>query len=318
MATFEGINYSLRPNKNIERKVIAEALQLLQTPFRLSSYTYIGLGAIWFVDFILFHRTLGIHNMISMQMGVDQAKRAAYNRPFACVKVREGESTVLLPDLSFNEPVLIWLDYDSTLRGPVLKDLDILGGKLTSGDIVLFTVNADRRQIVQLAKGGKDFRDPKEMLAGLLQVPVATVPDDATEVQGLPRYMASTLFERLRSVVRHESGGELSFVEIFNYVYADQATMITFGGMVVNQEDSERLDQSGILDHPFVTGREQLEIGVPLLTSREKLAIDRLLPRKKPVTEAMLRKLGSGLDPGKVEAYRTFYRYYPTFGELVL
>jgi hypothetical protein len=105
---------------------------------------------------------------------------------------------------------------------------------------------------------------------------------------------------------------------MFNYLYADQATMLTFGGMAADEQDARRLRNSGIFDLTHVTGDAQLEIDVPLLTHREKLAIDRLLPRDRPVPHAALDRLQCGLSSSEVEAYRSFYRHYPAFAELVL
>lgn len=316
-ATFKKIDYSLRPNKNVERKLIAEALQKLQGQFNLPSYRYVGLGAIWFVDFVLFHRTLGIRDMISIQEGRAEARRAAYNRPFRFIQVVEGETTHVIDNLPpSRKPMLIWLDYDSTLSGPVRKDIDLVGGKLNSGDIVLFTVNANYRQIVRQGKGGAK-RDARDVLAELLEIPPETVPEHAVEVDGLPPFVAKTLFTRLGSVIRKESGNELRLVPLFNYLYSDQATMLTFGGMAADEQDATRLRTSGIFDLSYVTGEAQLKIDVPLLTHREKMEMDRLLPRDEPLPDAALDRLRCGLSASEVEAYRNFYRHYPTFAELV-
>lgn len=45
MHSFEAINYALRPNKNVERKMILELLQALRTAFSLGSHQYVGFGS---------------------------------------------------------------------------------------------------------------------------------------------------------------------------------------------------------------------------------------------------------------------------------
>ena len=66
--SFEKINYLLRPKKQIERKIIIEILQKIQKPLKIdiSKYCYIGMGSIYYYDYILFHKFLGISNMVSI------------------------------------------------------------------------------------------------------------------------------------------------------------------------------------------------------------------------------------------------------------
>ncbi len=317
-ASFTKIDYSVRPNKSVERKLIATALQHLRPEFDVPSYRYIGMGGIWFVDFVLFHRTLGVQDMISIQRGIPEARRASFNRPFRCVQVREGETTYVLQSLPLREKgVVIWLDYDSTLSGPVLDDMDILGQRLESGSVAVFTVNANYSQLNKRGKGNVE-RNKKEYLGSILDIPVSRIPDEAVEVDGFPAYLAGRLFDRMKSSVREASGGELSFVPLFNYLYSDNASMVTIGGMVANRKDRLRLEGSDVHKLPFVAGLDQFEIAVPLLTNKEKLAIDRLLPRSSRIPDATLDRIGCALTSNEVEAYRNFYGQYPTYAEFLL
>src|SRR5947208_3271845 len=86
------INYALRPAKSIERKMLTEAFGCLASFGRVSAYRYVGFGSPFFSDFILFHRTLGINNMISIEQDVDHRERFAFNRPFSCIQLEYGSS----------------------------------------------------------------------------------------------------------------------------------------------------------------------------------------------------------------------------------
>jgi hypothetical protein len=328
MATFKMVDYTLRPNKNVERKLILESLLVLQPEFNLSAYRYIGLGGIWFVDFVLFHRGLRIRDMISIQSGAADAARADFNRPFNCVEVREGVSSVVLPRLSLKDkPNLLWLDYDSVLKGPIKEDIGIVCESFKSGDLALFTVNADHRQLANQKEKGGILREKNEVLSELLEIPISRIPEDAIDADGFPPFVAGALFDRMKSATRTASGGDLRFVPLFNFLYADGSTMITIGGMFVNEVDAHRLTRSGILGrdlgsgerlHPFVTGVEQFTIQVPLLTHREKLAFDQVLPREDAVLGETLAKFRDWLEAEEIKAYRQFYRYYPAFTEMAL
>ncbi len=80
--SFKTINYSIRPNKNVERKLIIEFLSALEQKFHISNYRYIGFGSMWFTDFILMHKALQINDMISIEESKSNEKRAEFNKPF--------------------------------------------------------------------------------------------------------------------------------------------------------------------------------------------------------------------------------------------
>ena len=66
-ARYRRVDYSLRPAKHAERRMLAEVFRRLR-PFQpIEDYTYIGFGGLWFVDFALIHRMLGVHKMISIE-----------------------------------------------------------------------------------------------------------------------------------------------------------------------------------------------------------------------------------------------------------
>jgi hypothetical protein len=60
--SYEKINYSLRPAKSIERKMLCDAFRRLSAFGKVENYQYIGFGSTYFSDFSLFHKALGISN----------------------------------------------------------------------------------------------------------------------------------------------------------------------------------------------------------------------------------------------------------------
>ena len=60
MPSFDVVNYSLRPNKSIQRTIVFEAVSILQGWLRLENLLYIGFGSIWFTDFQLAHKFLRV------------------------------------------------------------------------------------------------------------------------------------------------------------------------------------------------------------------------------------------------------------------
>ena len=83
--TYEKINYSLRPAKSIERKMLGNAFRKLSDFGAVESYRYIGFGSTYFSDFILFHKALGIKHMISIERDRENEERFRFNCPFRCI-----------------------------------------------------------------------------------------------------------------------------------------------------------------------------------------------------------------------------------------
>src|SRR6266404_4405372 len=124
--SFEKFNYSLRPAKNIERKMFCEAFARLSRIAPLRSYRYIGFGATTFVDFSLFHQRLGITDMVSIEGFNDARQRVEFNRPYSCIKMKWGKSNEMLPTLEWKKRTIVWLDYDVRLNRDVLADLRLI------------------------------------------------------------------------------------------------------------------------------------------------------------------------------------------------
>ena len=106
------INYLIRPAKQVERKLIIEALQCLGKKYKIPNYTYVGMGSRYFVDFQMIHKLLGVKDMISFEMEEDKIKRFDFNLPYKFIDLQPGKSTAILPTIDWSKNLIIWLDYD--------------------------------------------------------------------------------------------------------------------------------------------------------------------------------------------------------------
>lgn len=324
MGSFEKINYKLRPNKNIERKLIIQLLEGLRPSFAVSQYRYIGMGSMWYVDHRLIHRRLDIQDMVSIER--ESVARAHFNCPFQCIRVEEGDTTPVLRDLDLEEkPVIVWLDHDSELNGPAIDDCQIVVESVPCGSVVMVTVNAHPGQLRGHHDEDNNELAKEEVLMSnweeYLRLPLSS---DAANHVGF----SDTVAEILINAARHqmvEAGRENEeFVPLMAFSYRDTSPMVTVGGMICNGETRERLRRCSPwdkLDYVLPIGDELsvYEIDVPPLTSKEKAELDQHLPRDEEFTEEYIEeKLPFALDEGRLEAYRRFYKEYPIFGELLM
>ena len=138
------VHYELRPAKQVERRMLVDALHLLSLGgFQIRDYQYTGLGSIYFIDFILFHKLLGIDDMLSVEYSEKIARRVRFNRPFDCVRVEIASIGDVIPTLSRDKRHIIWMDYDSVLLSRHLDDLRLASSHLAPGSIILVTLDVE-------------------------------------------------------------------------------------------------------------------------------------------------------------------------------
>ena len=320
MASSDSVNYATRPNKAVERRVVFEVLSVVSRALGLSSYRYIGLGAPWFVDFIMAHKILAISDMVSIEKDRVTASRAAFNRPYGCVKVIEGDSSSVLPELDLEErPILAWMDYDSGPEGPVLDDLATLFRRSSTGSVIVVTLNAHRGRLPTHDEEENEYQDFGDRMRGLFgELIPQRLPKDADQTSGYPRYLAAVLFRHMRrQMLTAGREGEV-LLSLFNIGYEDNAPMVTVGGVIAKKADAPALKEIVETDGncEVMDESNQLRVGVPPLTLKEKWGLDQLMPRDSVPTRSEMESIGFLLKPSQVDAYFRFYRYYPTFGEV--
>src|SRR5437867_59290 len=129
--------YNLRPAKQIERRMLIDALQILaEGGFKLREYQYTGMGSLYFVDFILFHKLLGIRDLVSVEMDKSLQKRVRFNCPFDLIDLKSAAIGDIIPSLDKNKKHLLWLDYDFRLSKTVVEDVAAASYQLSAGSIL--------------------------------------------------------------------------------------------------------------------------------------------------------------------------------------
>lgn len=150
------IDYSLRPAKFAERRMLCEAFSRLRPFCPLERYLYVGLGSIWFADHTLFHRALGIEEMISIESEKSHGPRFEFNRPYANIDIRLGTVARHLPGLDWRRRMILWLDYDDPLSLSILDDVRTVARLATSG--LMFAVSVQARAFYGKSDDDEDAR----------------------------------------------------------------------------------------------------------------------------------------------------------------
>ncbi len=311
--SYERINYSLRPAKSIERKMLCDTFRRLTEFGSVESYTYIGFGSTYFSDFSLFHKQLGIKNMISLEQDEQNKERFEFNRPFKCINIKFGPSNETLPTLRWDIRTITWLDYDGRLTASMLTDVEFVCQKVISGSMLIISVNA------QPDKPDKPDIDRVESLKE--RVGRDNVPEDIQDEHLAGWGTAKTYRRILTNVIRQTlneknggrpSGAKIAYKQVFNFHYADGAKMLTVGGLFYEEGQSNMVAKCNFESLEFVrTNEDAYRIDVPSLTYREIRHLEAQLPEDNECSELDI----SGIRKEDLNNYQKLYRYFPAFVE---
>jgi hypothetical protein len=140
--SYERVHYEFRPCKQVERRMLVAALQrLMEIGFPISEYQYTGMGSIYFIDFILLHRYLGIDKMLSVEHSRTISKRVEFNKPFDAVDIGLGDIADFIPSLSADRRHLLWLDYDAVIDSGIVDAVSLAAINLSPESVLLVTVD---------------------------------------------------------------------------------------------------------------------------------------------------------------------------------
>ncbi len=310
------INYDLRPAKNVERKMLSEAFRCLTSFGSMSSYRYIGFGSHFFSDFRLFHRSLGITQMISIEGNSEFERRCRFNCPYGCIRVVIGKAASVLPRLPWNKKTILWLDYDNRLDQEVLSDIKFACFKAVSGSMIVVTV--DTRVKPPEEEDNPDKR--LDWLEGCLheKVPVGIRNRDLAE-WGTAKVYRTIIDNEIRKTLSDRNGTlreerQIQYEQLFNFEYADSVKMLTTGGLLYEKREAPLLEKSGLKLLQFVrSGEDPYQIETPNLTFSEIRHLNKYLPK----TSAR-RLRDCPIPEVDVNRYSNVYRYFPSFIEAEL
>jgi hypothetical protein len=337
--SYENINYSLRPAKAIERKMLCDLFHRLSSFHQLSKYQYIGFGSTYFSDFSHFHKNLGLKNLTSIEKDTINERRFKFNIPYSCIDLKFGHSNEILPTLSLdNKPTILWLDYDYKLDTTVLEDIRTFISNAIESSVIVITVNAhpytdSKIRLDEL----KEFRLKKLIEnVGERKIPLST-NGSHLNMKGLAKVYRQIIEDEIKAILKSRNNGKLDdnpnklfYDQLVNFEYQDNAKMLTVGGIIYNGYLKENLEKSKIKQLDFYREAEvPFEIKVPSLTYREIYQLESLLPtginlengeiiNESGMIQDGIKNITEIIPLQDVLEYSEVYRYFPTFRESIV
>ncbi|HUM96818.1 MAG TPA: hypothetical protein PK275_03125 [Chitinophagaceae bacterium] len=321
----ELMNYLFRPAKNIERKMLCEAMNRLSVISDVKHYQYVGFGSVYFADFTLFHKQLGIQKLISIECEEDMETRVRFNQPYSCIDVMPGWSYEMLPEVDWgSSKSILWLDYTETLKGYMFKDMATFFQRALSGSMFIISVNVDLRDTQPsnktttqkiVFKLGKDIDVRKRIRSSSIKKEM-TKNDYYSIIRSV---IDNEVKEIITERNKLESKERFEYKQLFNFLYQDGQAMLTVGGVLFSENDKEKIERMNFKNLEFIVPDEKyFEIKVPHLTYREIHAIDKHLPNFNNDAEARekaLKELKGVVSDDAIHKYAKIYRYYPNYTE---
>lgn len=308
--TGQKINYTLRPAKCVERKVICELLARFHCPVPIHEYRYIGFGSFYFSDFVLFHNYLNIDNMISIEHSQNE-ERYKFNKPYKNIEMYFGDAgTAFSHGIDFSDPDIkniIWLDYDSAFQQSMISDLITVSGKISSGSFVFITLNPS------LQEDQAGFRLP------YLQKEAGDYLPKLKEKDIAPNTIPTIIYDIFSAAVQKallsrnvKEAGQIKAMPIFFIKYKDNARMLTIGYYYTDDAGWEAVLPT-LANIPWVTtDREPRNLVIPCLTKGEIRELNRMIPGT-PAAE--IHKRMPYLTVSDIEKYIMVYKYYPNYSD---
>jgi len=319
------VQYDMRPAKQAERRMIMDALQRLATAgFAIEDYQYTGFGAIYFVDFILLHKLLGLKRLVSLEQEPSLETRVNFNKPFSCIEVKMVPASSEIPNLNREIHHIVWLDYDGVLQKEFLLDIHSALTVLSPGSILLVTVDVEPPEDYDYKNVDPSFDSAAEVLgpkhwrkyfehhaSSHLKVGLTNSDFGKSELITRTTEVLKSAFNR--SIVAR---GEIEFAPIFNFSYRDSHSMLTMGGMLAGRTEKRKLKASTLSEAVYYRDsfdRPPFEIKIPRLTRKERVYLD----REMPCPDGWVPR-DFNLSSDDVLHYRDIYRFLPAFAEILL
>ena len=324
----ELINYTLRPKKQIERKIIINGLKeifnILSLSQKLSNYRYVGMGSFYYYDFIMFHKFLHIKKMTSLD-NYWTKKRFEFNRPYDFIDFVPKSTLKFLETFEMKDSLIVWFDYDYGLfkrvgkivDTEILQEIQLLQDKLKLDDVFLVTINVKypgnskpkREEINWMFEKFKLFL-PKEIKTS----------EDIIEKNYV--YVIQKIL--INCLTENQKFRNIKFKKIMSFLYSDGVPMYTFVAMAYKKEESLTT-----LKIPYINTEEDeiTIIDVPNLTAKEKIYLDSQINAftkkvsKLNLSENRLKKIileDFEINFQDLSNYIDYYKYYPQYFETLL
>ena len=316
--------YHLRVNKAIDRLLLVDILDILKrNRVDLSNYTYYGFGGPFLEDCKLIHDRCPEIQIVSIEKNQQIFKRQEFHCFSKKLNLIPKDFATFLAHFSSSGREIFWLDYTNLKFGNFDEFMSILA-EVSENSVVKITVRAEplsKRGLLQQERGER-FERFQEEFGKIIPESIQIQQKDIEKTEDFIKLLQKMLEIAAQQALR-ESGNV--FQPLNSSYYSDQTEMLSVTGIVCNKNKVSEIRQ-WFKDWAFInlTWKDVRRIDVPILSTKERLHLEKYLPTTTKTGRFLSRSLGYRIDDSqkkhieKLKQYEEYYQYYPYFARVLI
>ena len=316
--------YHLRVNKAVDRLLLVDILDILKrNRVDLSDYTYYGFGGPFLEDCKLIHDRCPEIRIVSIEKNQQIFKRQEFHCFSKKLNLIPKDFATFLAHFSSSGREIFWLDYTNLRFGNFDEFMSILA-EVSENSIVKITLRAEplsRRGLLQQEREER-FESFQEEFGKIIPESIQIQQKDIEKTEDFIKLLQKMLEIAAQQALR-ESGSV--FQPLNSSYYSDQTEMLSVTGIVCNKNKVSEIRQ-WFKDWAFInlTWKEARRIDVPILSTKERLHLEKYLPTTTKTGRFLSRSLGYRIDDSekkhieKLKQYEEYYQYYPYFARVLI
>ena len=311
--------YHLRPNKMAERFAFIEAIRRLErlSAGGLTDYTYHGLGGPYLEDFRLLYEFCPDIGMVSIEIEGETHKRQDFHLPCNKVQLVNNDMASYIAHYNpGNMRSVFWLDYTG-LEYSCFEDFKALLGLVVEESMIKVTLRCEPRNYGAIKNRRARTQKADEFRSKFGKVMPVSSASPPRKLEDFANFLQGMLRVAVEQALP-PTATTLTFVPVSSFCYSDGTGMFTLTGVVCDDSRRNAVEQV-FADWTFanLTWSPPKLIDVPVLSTKERLHLQHLLPSRSTTGTTLRQALGYLIDDdipkteAALEQYVAFHRYSP-------
>ena len=295
--------YHLRVNKAIDRLLLVDILDILKrNRVGLPNYTYYGFGGPFLEDCKLIHDRCPEIQIVSIEKNQQIFKRQEFHCFSKKLNLIPKDFATFLAHFSSSGREIFWLDYTNLKFGNFDEFMSILA-EVSENSVVKITVRAEplsKRGLLQQEREER-FEGFQEEFGKIIPESIQIQQKDIEKTEDFIKLLQKMLEIAAQQALR-ESGSV--FQPLNSSYYSDQTEMLSVTGIVCNKNKVSEIRQ-WFKDWAFInlTWKDARRIDVPILSTKERLHLEKYLPTTTKTGRFLSRSLGYRIDDSQKKTH---------------
>lgn len=311
MESYLYIDYSNRYHKKIARKMIANIVKEYSNCLG-RKLDYVGMGSLFFEDFIQLYETGCIEGMKSIEYmtGEDglfneqKYKRFMQNRPYDSIEIIPKYACDAIEELTFENNTVLWLDYEVPIRRDTIEDMANVIRKMTHSGLLISVTNTYVPHPYKSGRGELDTAMVKELFADMVTPQTAQILEDIDwdNYTFSIRKMVNPYYRKLVKEKSEANGKHYELYQISSIEYRDSVRFVIDIWALIDRDET---DCEAVIEHMssiFEAGEHNIDMTI--LTEREKEILKKRIDQN-PIQIAE----DFGVDVLSIEKYIKYRKY---------